>query len=58
VEFVCLLHQDSEPRPLVALQPLGLLYALLFFVELPTVAVRCLHVLRDARDPTLMGDEE
>jgi hypothetical protein len=26
--FVCLLHQGSEPRPLVALQPLGLLYAL------------------------------
>jgi hypothetical protein len=26
--FVCLLHQGPEPRPLVALQPLGLLYAL------------------------------
>jgi hypothetical protein len=59
--FVCLLHQGPEPRPQLhcCLQA----YCAPCFLEVPTVAVRCLHV-RDARDPSgergnfLMGDKE
>jgi hypothetical protein len=43
---------DQGPESMLrfALQPLGLLYTL--FLEVITVAARCLHVLRDARDPS------
>jgi hypothetical protein len=51
----CLLHQCPEPWPLVALQPFRLIVRPVF-LEVSTVAVRCLHVLRDARDPS--GERE
>jgi hypothetical protein len=43
--------QGPETSLRFALQPFGVLYTL-FFPEAPTVAARCLHVLRDARDPS------
>jgi hypothetical protein len=49
----------------MALQSLGFSYILFtpLFLDVPTVAARCLHVLRDARDPrserwNLIGEKE
>jgi hypothetical protein len=50
-EFLfCLLHQGPEPRP--QLHCCHQAYCTPCFLEVPTVTVRCLHVLRDARDPS------
>jgi hypothetical protein len=64
-DFVCCCSSGPGAKAPVALQPLGVLYTLYTprFLDVPTVAARCLHVLSDARDPSserwnFMGEKE
>jgi hypothetical protein len=43
---------DQGPEPRVRLHCSHYAYCTSCFLEVPTVAARCLHVLRDARDPS------
>jgi hypothetical protein len=43
---------DQGPEPRFRLHCSHYAYCTPWFIEVPTVAARCLHVLRDARDPS------
>jgi hypothetical protein len=43
---------DQGPEPRLRMHCSHWAYCTPCFLEVPTVAARCLHVLRDARDPS------
>jgi hypothetical protein len=52
IRFVVVVVGDRGPEPKLWLHCSHEAYCTPCFLEVPTVAARCLHVLRDMRDPS------